>query len=247
MQKDDQIFGIRAVIEAINAGKAIDKVFIQKGLKGALFSELETLLRKEQINASYVPLEKLNRLSKKNHQGVIANISPVEFHSLENLVMNTLESGETPFFLLLDQLSDVRNFGAIIRTAECTGVHGIIVQNKGGAPITADTVKTSAGAVFNVPVCRVDHIKDAVFYLQASGIQIIAATEKTEDTLYDLQLNTPLAIVMGAEDKGISPSVLKSADHRAKLPMYGTIGSLNVSVACGVFLYEVIRQRKNNL
>ncbi len=247
MQKDYQIFGIRAVIEAVNAGKAIDKVFIQKGLKGALFSELETLLRKEQINVSHVPLEKLNRLSKKNHQGVIANISPVEFHSLENLVMNVMESGETPFFLLLDQLSDVRNFGAIIRTAECTGVHGIIVQNKGGAPVTADTVKTSAGAVFNVPICRVDHIKDAVFYMQASGIQVIAATEKTDDTLYDLQLNMPLAVVMGAEDKGISPSVLKSADHRAKLPLYGNIGSLNVSVACGVFLYEVIRQRKNNL
>ncbi|MGS2764973.1 23S rRNA (guanosine(2251)-2'-O)-methyltransferase RlmB [Sinomicrobium sp. M5D2P9] len=247
MQKDYQIFGIRAVIEAINSGKAIDKVFIQKGLKGALFSELETLLRKEQINASFVPLEKLDRLSKKNHQGVIANISPVEFHSLENLVMNTVESGETPFFLLLDQLTDVRNFGAVIRTAECTGVHGIIVQNKGGAPVTADTVKTSAGAAFNVPICRVDHIKDAVFYLQASGIQVIAATEKTEDTLYDLQLDTPLAIVMGAEDKGISPSVLKSADHRARLPMYGSIGSLNVSVACGVFLYEVVRQRQNTL
>ncbi|RNL69978.1 23S rRNA (guanosine(2251)-2'-O)-methyltransferase RlmB [Sinomicrobium pectinilyticum] len=247
MQKDYQIFGIRAVIEAVNAGNTIDKVFIQKGLKGALFSELETLLRKEQINVSHVPLEKLNRLSKKNHQGVIANISPVEFHSLENLVMNVMESGETPFFLLLDQLSDVRNFGAIIRTAECTGVHGIIVQNKGGAPVTADTVKTSAGAVFNVPICRVDHIKDAVFYMQASGIQVIAATEKTDDTLYDLQLNMPLAVVMGAEDKGISPSVLKSADHRAKLPLYGNIGSLNVSVACGVFLYEVIRQRKNNL
>lgn len=244
MQKDYQIFGIRAVIEAIHAGKAIDKVFIQKGLKGALFSELETLLRKEQINVSHVPLEKLDRLSKKNHQGVIAHISPVEFHSLETLVINTVESGETPFFLLLDQLSDVRNFGAIIRTAECTGVHGIIVQNKGGAPVTADTVKTSAGAVFNVPICKVDHIKDAVFYMQASGIQVVAATEKTEDMIYDVPLDVPIAIVMGAEDKGISPSVMKSADHRAKLPMYGNIGSLNVSVACGVFLYEVIRQRK---
>lgn len=246
MQKDYQIFGIRAVIEAVSAGKAIDKVFIQKGLKGPLFSELESLLRKEKINTSYVPLEKLNRLGNKNHQGVIANISPVEFHTLEDLVPEVMESGETPLFLLLDQLSDVRNFGAIIRTAECTGVHGIIIQSKGAAPVTADTVKTSAGAVFNVPICKVDHIKDAVFYMQASGIQVVAATEKTENTLYDVPLTGSTAIVMGAEDRGISPSVLKSAGHKARLPMYGNIGSLNVSVACGVFLYEVVRQRKNN-
>ncbi|WP_461533019.1 23S rRNA (guanosine(2251)-2'-O)-methyltransferase RlmB [Sinomicrobium sp.] len=247
MQKDHQIFGIRAVIEAVNAGKSIDKVFLQKGLRGPLFTELETLLRREQINMSFVPVEKLNRFGNKNHQGVVAHISPVEFYELENLVLQTIESGDTPLFLLLDQVSDVRNFGAIIRTAECTGVHGIIVPNKGGAPVTADTVKTSAGAVFNVPLCKVSHIKDAVYYLQASGIQVIAATEKTETSVYDTPLSQPTAIVMGAEDKGISPSILKVVDHKAKLPMYGNIGSLNVSVACGVFLYETVRQRQNKL
>ena len=244
MKNDDQIFGIRAVIEAVNAGKTLEKVFIQKGLQGQLINELEDVLKKEGITASYVPVEKLNRLTRKNHQGVVANISPVAFYDLENLVMNVMESGETPLFLILDQLSDVRNFGAIIRTAECTGVHGIIIQKKGAAPVTADTVKTSAGAAFRVPICRTDHIKDAIYYLQASGIRIIGATEKTTNSLYDTDLNTPVAIVMGSEDKGISPSVMKILDESASLPLKGEIGSLNVSVACGVFLYEAVRQRR---
>ena len=244
MKNDDQIFGIRAVIEAVNAGKTLEKVFIQKGLQGQLINELEDVLKKEGITASYVPVEKLNRLTRKNHQGVVANISPVAFYDLENLVMNVMESGETPLFLILDQLSDVRNFGAIIRTAECTGVHGIIIQKKGAAPVTADTVKTSAGAAFRVPICRTDHIKDAIYYLQASGIRIIGASEKTTNSLYDTDLNTPVAIVMGSEDKGISPSVMKILDESASLPLKGEIGSLNVSVACGVFLYEAVRQRR---
>ncbi|WP_224489034.1 23S rRNA (guanosine(2251)-2'-O)-methyltransferase RlmB [Robertkochia flava] len=243
MNKEDQIFGIRAVIEAIQAGKTIDKVFIQKGLRGDLFSELQQLLKQEGITASFVPVEKLNRVTRKNHQGVIANVSPVTFHDMENLVMQVIESGDTPLFLLLDQLSDVRNFGAIIRTAECTGVHGIIIQKKGAAPVTADTVKTSAGAAYRVPICRTDHIKDAIYYLQASGIKVIGATEKTENSIYDIKLDAPLAIVMGAEDKGISPAVMKILDERAALPLKGEIGSLNVSVACGAFLYEVVRQR----
>ncbi|QLE00563.1 23S rRNA (guanosine(2251)-2'-O)-methyltransferase RlmB [Galbibacter sp. BG1] len=243
MENNYQIFGIRAIIEAVQSGKTIDKVFVQKGLKGSLFQELETLLRKEQINTSYVPVEKLNRLIKNNHQGVVANISPIEFHDLETLILETIESGVTPLFLLLDQLSDVRNFGAIIRTAECTGVHGIIIQKKGAAPVTADTVKTSAGAVFKVPICKVDHIKDAVFHMQASGIQVVAATEKTENTLFDADFKSPTAIIMGAEDVGISPSILKIADQKARLPLLGEIGSLNVSVACGAFLYEAVRQR----
>ena len=243
MEKETKIFGIRAVIEAINAEKTIDKVFLQKGLKGELFSDLEQLIRKHSINASYVPVEKLNKLSSKNHQGVVAQISPIAFYDLENLVMNVMESGKAPLFLLLDQLSDVRNFGAIIRTAECTGVDGIIIQKKGGAPINGDTVKTSAGAVFKVPICKVDHIKDAMFYMQASGIKVIAATEKTDDTIFDVSFVEPCAIIMGSEGKGINPSVLKLVDHKAKLPMYGDIGSLNVSVACGAFLYEAVRQR----
>ncbi|MCX2679495.1 23S rRNA (guanosine(2251)-2'-O)-methyltransferase RlmB [Galbibacter sp. EGI 63066] len=243
MENNYQIFGIRTVIEAIQSGKTIDKVFVQKGLKGSLFQELEQLLKQDQINTSFVPVEKLNRLSKKNHQGVVANISPIEFHDLENLIMQTIESGDTPLFLLLDQLSDVRNFGAIIRTAECTGVHGIIIQKKGAAPVTADTVKTSAGAVFKVPICKVDHIKDAVFHMQASGIQVVAATEKTDQALYDVDFKNPTAIIMGSEGSGISPSILKVIDQKAKLPLLGEIASLNVSVACGAFLYEVVRQR----
>ncbi len=246
MQEQTQIFGIRAIIEAINAGETIDKVFLQKGLKGELFSELETMLRKNSINSSYVPIEKLNRLTKKNHQGAVAQISPIEFHDIETLVLSVIESGKTPLFLLLDQLSDVRNFGAIIRTAECTGVDGIIIQKKGGAPVNGDTIKTSAGAVFKVPICKVDHIKDAVFYMQASGINVIAATEKTDHLLYDVSFKEPCAIIMGSEGRGINPSTLKVVDAKAKLPILGEIESLNVSVACGAFLYEAVRQRIND-
>jgi len=243
MENETQIFGIRAIIEAVNAGKTIDKVFLQKGLKGELFGELESVLRKNSINSSYVPVEKLNRLTNKNHQGAVAQISPIEFHDMETLVVNVMESGKTPLFLLLDQLSDVRNFGSIIITAECTGVDGIIIQKKGGAPVNGDTIKTSAGAVFKIPICKVDHIKDAVFYMQASGIKVIAATEKTKDTLYDVSFVEPCAIIMGSEGRGINPSTLKVVDAKAKLPLLGDIESLNVSVACGAFLYEVVRQR----
>ena len=245
MHKTTQIYGIRAVIEAINTEESIDKIFIQRGLKGDLYRELETTIRKNQINVSYVPIEKLNRLTKNNHQGVVANISPITFHELETLVTNVVEQKENALFLLLDQLSDVRNFGAIIRTAECTGVDGIIIQKKGSAPVTADTIKTSAGAAFKVPIIKVNHIKDAVFYLQASGIQVISATEKAKNTIYDVSFKGPSAIVMGSEDRGITPSILKASDHMAKLPLLGEIESLNVSVACSVFLYEAVRQRFN--
>lgn len=244
MQEQTQIFGIRAIIEAINSGKTIDKVFLQKGLKGELFSELETALRKNSINSSYVPVEKLNRLTRSNHQGAVAQISPIAFHDMETLVTSVIESGKTALFLLLDQLSDVRNFGAIIRTAECTGVDGIIIQKRGGAPVNGDTIKTSAGAVFKIPICKVDHIKDAVFFMQASDIKVIAATEKTDNTLYDVSFKEPCAIIMGSEDRGINPSTLKVVDAKAKLPLLGEIESLNVSVACGAFLYEAVRQRR---
>lgn len=243
MKNESLIFGIRAIIEAITAGKTIDKLFIQKGLQGELSRELMGLVKKHNITFTYVPIEKLNRLTRNNHQGAVAHISPIDFYDLENLIINVIESGKTPLFLILDQLSDVRNFGAIIRTAECTGVDGIIIQKKGGAPINADTIKTSAGAVFKIPICKVDHIKDAMFYLQGSGIQVVAATEKANSTIYDTDLAIPSAIIMGSEGKGISPSVLKLVDQSAKLPMYGDIASLNVSVACGVLLYEAIRQR----
>ena len=243
MEETTRIFGIRAVIEAIESGKSIEKVFIQKGLAGSLFQELNRHLKSGSFTVSYVPIEKLNKLSKGNHQGVVANISPISFVSLNDLVESVQNKSTIPLYLLLDGITDVRNFGAIIRTAECCGVDGIIVQEKGSAPINADTVKTSAGAVFKVPICKVDHIKDALFHLQTYDVKIIAATEKTDDTVYDIDFKQPVAIVMGDEAKGVSNSILKLADYRAKLPMLGEIASLNVSVACGAVLYETVRQR----
>jgi 23S rRNA (guanosine2251-2'-O)-methyltransferase len=243
MEKENLIFGIRAIIEAVQAGKSVDRVFLQADAQGELMKDLLKVLKRGDVNFTYVPVEKLNRLTHNNHQGAVATISPIGFLTIEELVTATLASQEKPLFLILDQISDARNFGAIIRTAECTGVHGIIIQKSGAAPVNGDTVKTSAGAVFNIPICKVEHIKDALFYLQGSGIKTVAATEKTEQSLYDLNLNEPLAIIMGSEERGINPSVLKLVDEKAKLPMYGSIGSLNVSVACGAFLYEVVRQR----
>jgi 23S rRNA (guanosine2251-2'-O)-methyltransferase len=241
MEKENLIFGIRAIIEAVQAGKSVDRVFLQADAQGELMKDLLKVLKRGDVNFTYVPVEKLNRLTHNNHQGAVATISPIGFLTIEELVTATLASQEKPLFLILDQISDARNFGAIIRTAECTGVHGIIIQKSGAAPVNGDTVKTSAGAVFNIPICKVEHIKDALFYLQGSGIKTVAATEKTEQSLYELGLNEPLA--MGSEERGITPSVLKLVDEKAKLPMYGSIGSLNVSVACGAFLYEVVRQR----
>lgn len=238
------IFGIRAILEAIESGSSINKVYLQKGLRGDLFFQLEKLLKKNKISVSVVPTEKLDRLSKhNNHQGAVAKISPVEFYNLEQLIEISFEKSKTPLFLLLDQLSDVRNFGAIIRTAECTGVNGIIIQKSGSAPVNAETIKTSAGAAFKMPICKVDHIKDAIFHLQASEVKLVAATEKTEDSVFDVDFNQPIAIVMGSEHKGVSNSVLKMVDYKAKLPLLGEIESLNVSVACGAFLYECVRQR----
>ena len=243
MKSRDHIFGLRAIIEAIQAKKHIDKVYLQKGLSGELFKELEFILRKKKVATSYVPVEKLNKLTQNNHQGAVALISPVDFQNFESLVEEILERDGVPLFLLLDQVTDVRNFGAIIRTAECTGVDAIIVPKTGSAPITSDTIKTSAGAVFNIPIAKVDHLKDAIYYLQASNIAIIAATEKGDNTIFQTNLKSGCAIIMGAEDKGISDSILKLVDHKAKLPIAGKIGSLNVSVACGAILYEVFRQR----
>ncbi|MCX2838918.1 MULTISPECIES: 23S rRNA (guanosine(2251)-2'-O)-methyltransferase RlmB [Salinimicrobium] len=243
MKDTTTIFGIRAVIEAIQNNETIDKIFVQKGLSGQLFQELQQKTKSGEYNISYVPVEKLNRLVKGNHQGVVAKISPVQFADLASEVEKALQQETAPLFLLLDQVDDVRNFGAIIRTAECCGVNAIIIQKKGGAPVTADTVKTSAGAIFKIPLIKVDHIKDAIFYMQGSGIKVVAATEKTDKLLYSVDFKEPTAMVMGNEGKGISESVLKLVDDKAKLPMQGSIGSLNVSVACGAFLYEVMRQR----
>ncbi len=243
MKNENIIFGIRAVIEAIHSEAKIDKVFIQKEAQGNLMKELLGILKAKNINFSYVPIEKLNRYTTNNHQGVIATISPIKFYEIEELLEEISAKTNKPLFLILDGVSDARNFGAIIRTAECTGVHGIIIPKTGAAPVNGDTVKTSAGAVFNIPICKVDHIKDAVFYFQSSDIAVVAATEKTDHTIYDVDFNRGVAIIMGAEDRGINPSVLKIVDNKAKLPMFGTISSLNVSVACGAFLYEAVRQR----
>ena len=244
--KTEIIFGIRAIIEAINSGNTISKVYLQKESKGSLISELNGLIKANGISTSNVPVEKLDRLSKNNnHQGAVAQISPIDFYDLDELIQTTLEKNEVPLFLLLDQLSDVRNFGAIIRTAECTGVNGIIIQKNGSAPVNAETIKTSAGAAFKMPICKVDHIKDALFILQASEIKTVAATEKTEDSIFDINFNQPIAIIMGSEHRGVNPSVLKMVDYKAKLPLLGEIESLNVSVACGAFLYETVRQRMN--
>lgn len=242
MEKNTEIYGIRAVIEAINSSMDIDKVFIQTGLKGKLIGQLESLIRKNKINFSYVPTQKLDRLSKKNHQGVIARIAPIKFYTIDSF-SEVLEKSNNPFVLILDQINDVRNFGAIIRTAEISGVDGIIIQNSSSAPVNSDTVKTSAGAIFNIPICKVNHIKDAIYHLQSMNISIISASEKSEKNIYDVNLKVPLAIIMGSEQKGINKSVINLSDESVKLPMYGKIESLNVSVACGIFLYEVVRQR----
>ena len=242
MDKSTEIYGIRSVIEAINSSKDIDKVFIQTGLKGKLIGQLESLIRKNKINFSYVPTQKLDRLSKKNHQGVIARIAPIKFYTIDNF-SEVLEKSNNPFVLILDQINDVRNFGAIIRTAEISGVDGIIIQNSSSAPVNSDTIKTSAGAIFNIPICKVNHIKDAIYHLQSMNISIISASEKSEKNIYDVDLKGPIAIIMGSEQKGINKSVINLSDESVKLPMYGKIESLNVSVACGIFLYEVVRQR----
>lgn len=243
MAKESIVYGIRAVIEAVEAGKSFNKVFLQKGLQGDLFQQLEGVLRKSGVSTSYVPIEKLNRLSPHNHQGAVGLMSPVDFVGLEEVVEQALSSNRPALFLLLDQVSDVRNFGAIIRTAECTGAHGIILAKSGNAPVNEDTLKTSAGAAFNIPLIKVDHLKDAVYYLQSSGIQVVAITEKASDSLFEQNLQAPLALLMGSEEKGIHPSLLKITDAKGSLPLLGNIESLNVSVACGIALYEVIRQR----
>jgi len=239
------IFGIRAIIEAINADKDLEKVYLQKELKGELFNELKYLIRKKNISNSYVPIEKLNNLSKnQNHQGAVAKISSIKFEELETVIENILEQDSIPLFLLLDQISDVRNLGAIIRTAECTGVDAIVIPTHGSAPINADAIKTSAGAAFKLPICKVDHILDAVYQLQAVDIQIVSVTEKTSTSLYDIKLTKPTALVMGSEHKGISNAILKISNAKGKIPLLGSIESLNVSVACGVALYEVVRQKQ---
>ncbi|MES2418791.1 MAG: 23S rRNA (guanosine(2251)-2'-O)-methyltransferase RlmB [Bacteroidota bacterium] len=242
-ENNEFIFGIRAVIEAIKAGKDIENIYLQRNLNGELISELKGELRGLDIPVNLVPIEKLNRMTQKNHQGVIAVISPISFQKIEDIIPSIYEKGEVPLILILDGITDVRNMGAIARTAACVGVHAIVVPVKNSAQLNADAIKTSAGALFTIPVCRHQNLHQTSLFLQECGLQIVACTEKTSDLIYVPDYTIPTAIVMGAEDEGISNEILRMANHLAKIPMFGEIGSLNVSVSAGVILYEAVRQR----
>lgn len=243
MNKSEMIFGTRAVMEAIKAGREIEKIFIQAGLNNDLTKELITVAKENDVPLSFTPQQKLNKLSTKNHQGVICLLSAVKYATLEDLIDHAYANGKEPFFLILDRITDVRNFGAIARTADCAGLTGIIIPDKGNAPITGDAMKTSAGALSYLPVCRVKDFKKTVQTLKENGIQVLACTEKAATTLYEVDLVSPVAIILGSEEDGISHTLLKEADQLVKIPMYGNIASLNVSVSAGIVLYEIIRQK----
>lgn len=243
-QSNDYIYGIRAVMEAIHSGKTIDKILLKKDSNGELYKELFALIREKEINFQMVPSERLQRVTKNNHQGAIAYLSPIDYADFEVLVAEKMnQEGYTPLFLLLDRVSDVRNFGAIARSAEIAGVDAIIVPESGSARINGEAVKTSAGALHNIPLCKVKHLRDAVFTLQQYGVKCIAASEKAQGFYYESDFTMPLGIIMGAEDKGVSPGILKVVDERIAIPQKGKIQSLNVSAAAAVLLFDVVRQR----
>ena len=243
MKKAQEIYGIRAIMEAIIQDKTIDKIWMLKGQKGQLFKHLEQKIHKKGISHSYVPVERLERFSHQNHQGVVARIAPINFVSLENLIEE--KCNKNMVYLLLDGITDSRNLGAILRTASAVGVKGVILPQTGSAPVNSDTVKTSAGGIFSVPLVKVNHLKDALFFFQSHKIKTVAVTEKAEKTAYEYNFNGPIALIMGSEDKGIQKGLLKVADDTIKLPMNDKMGSLNVSVACGVMLYEIQRQQNH--
>lgn len=243
MKDNSLVYGIRAVMEAIEAGREFEKVMIQKGLSGDLYRDLMTRLRTAGAPVQMVPPETLNRLTNGNHQGVAAFMSAIAYQPIEQIVPMLFEQGKTPFLLILDRVTDVRNFGAIARTAECAGVDAILIPDHNSARITADAVKTSAGALHSLPVCRTVNLLQSVKFLKNSGITIFAATEKG-NILYDSPAyENPLALIMGSEENGVSADLLKVSDHLIRIPLLGQIGSLNVSVAAGVLMYEVVRQR----
>src|SRR5665647_1402414 len=244
MQKESEcIFGLRAVIEAIKAGKQIDRLLVKQGLQGAIYHELMIEVRKNNIAYQIVPLERIELVTRKNHQGVLAWLSVIEYQYIANLLPMIFEKGEDPLIIALDGVSDVRNFGAIVRTAECLGAHAIIIPEKGSARITADAVKTSAGALHSFPVCREKSIVRSIEYLKESGLKVFCAGEKSGESASDIELTGPSVLVMGSEDKGISREITALSHHQIKIPMTGSIGSLNVSVAAGILIYEIIRQR----
>ncbi|HTF06312.1 MAG TPA: 23S rRNA (guanosine(2251)-2'-O)-methyltransferase RlmB [Bacteroidia bacterium] len=239
------IFGIRAVTEAIDSGKEIDRLFVQEGLQNATFNELRKVCRDHEVHFTMVPIYKLNKIAPgKNHQGVVAYLSAVTYHKIETLLPSIFESGKLPFVLILDRITDVRNFGAIARSAECSGVDAIIIPSRGAAQVNGDAIKTSAGALHKIPVCKEDNLKTTIEFLKNSGLTIASCTEKGSVPYYTAPLSGPLAVIMGSEEDGISGEYLKKSDVRVLVPMKGTISSLNVSVATGIILFEVLRQRE---
>ncbi|MGM9873123.1 MAG: 23S rRNA (guanosine(2251)-2'-O)-methyltransferase RlmB [Muribaculaceae bacterium] len=242
---EDYIYGLRAIIEAIKEDRPIDKLFVKRDISGDLAGEMLALAREHRIVVQRVPIERINRISRKNHQGAIALMSAVTYHNLGNLVTSLYDDGILPFIVLLDGITDVRNFGAIARTAECCGVNALVIAERGSVSVGADAVKTSAGALMSLPVCREHSLTSAVKFLKDSGFNVVAVSEKATMGYTECDYTTPTVLVMGAEDKGISPEVLRMCDSHVAIPMFGHISSLNVSVAAGVLMYEVVRQRLN--
>ncbi len=238
------IYGTRAVIEAITAGKEIERVLIQSGLNNELVRELINVAKEHQTPIAFVPAEKLKRLSTKNHQGVICFLSSVSYASLDNIIDRAYSEGREPFLIVVDRITDVRNFGAIARTAECGGVDGIIIPDRGNAPLSSDAMKTSAGALNHVPVCRQKDLKKTIRFLHDNGIRVVAFTEKATKEIFDTPLTGPVALIFGSEEDGIDEELLRNADELAKIPMKGKINSLNVGVAAGIAIYEVVRQKR---
>jgi 23S rRNA (guanosine2251-2'-O)-methyltransferase len=243
-EPEDVVFGVRAVIEAIKADREINRIVIQKGMSKDLFMELKEVLQGKDYNLQFVPIEKLNSVTTANHQGVIAYVSPIEYRNIEQLVDELIEKGEKPSILVLDRITDVRNFGGLARTAECLGVDAILIPAKGSALVTADAIKTSAGALNRIPVCKTNDLKNSLFYLQQLGMRIVACTEKSKIPMYEVNLRGSVAIIMGSEESGITSDLLNLADIKARIPMDGEIASLNVGVATGMVLYEKMRQEK---
>jgi 23S rRNA (guanosine2251-2'-O)-methyltransferase len=239
---DEFIFGVRAVIEAIKADREINKIMILKGMNKDLFQELKDILANKNYYLQFVPVEKLDKITDNNHQGVIAFVAPITYGSVEKLVEEMMEQGKKPTVLVLDRITDVRNFGAIARTAECQGVDAILIPSRGSVQVTSDAIKTSAGALNRIPVCKSDNIKDTLFYLQQCGMRIIACTEKTNIPLYTVNLRGSVVIILGSEEDGITNDFLNMADIKAKIPMRGEIASMNVGVAAAIVLYEKTRQ-----
>lgn len=233
------------VIEAIQTGRQFEKILLKQGLEGPQFRQLFELIKEKEIPYQFVPYEKLNYLVKGSHQGVVGYMAEITYVPYEEMIEMAMSRKEAPIFVLLDGVSDVRNFGAIARTCECAGVDGIILPAKGGAAINADAVKTSAGALLRIPTAKVTNLKMAIFYLVESGFQIVGATEKSDSYIYDVNFRKPTAIIMGSEGKGISPALLNYCHELAKIPMMGEIGSLNVANAASIIMYEAVRQRFN--